>query len=72
LRWRANQAKAWLNDNAQIKFKIQAYGRIGFKPELIQETYEKFIGLLGDTAKILNPIKKLTPVLYESTIVKNK
>ncbi|MDR0739524.1 MAG: translation initiation factor IF-3 [Mycoplasmataceae bacterium] len=72
LKWRANQAIAWLNDNAQIKFKIQAYGRIGFKPELIQETYDKFVNLLGNTAKILTPIKKLTPVLYESTIVKNK
>jgi hypothetical protein len=39
---------------------------------LIQETYDKFVNLLGNTAKILTPIKKLTPVLYESTIVKNK
>lgn len=72
LKWRANQAIDWLNDNAQIKFKIQAYGRIGFKPELIQETYDKFLALLGTNAKILNPLKKLTPVLYEATIVKNK
>jgi translation initiation factor IF-3 len=61
-----------LNDNAQIKFKIQAFGRIGFKPELIQETYDKFLALLGDKAKILNPLKKITPVIYEATIVKNK
>ncbi|MDR2369119.1 MAG: translation initiation factor IF-3 [Mycoplasmataceae bacterium] len=72
LEWRANQAIAWLNDNAQIKFKIQAFGRIGFKPELIQETYDKFLALLGDKAKILNPLKKITPVIYEATIVKNK
>jgi hypothetical protein len=39
---------------------------------LIQETYDKFLALLGEKAKILNPLKKLTPVLYESTIVKNK
>jgi translation initiation factor IF-3 len=72
LKWRADQAKDWLNDNAQVKFKIQAYGRIGYKPELIQETYDKFLGLLGETAKVLTPLKKLTPVLYEATIVKNK
>jgi hypothetical protein len=28
--------------------------------------------LLGEMAKVLTPLKKLTPVLYEATIVKNK
>jgi translation initiation factor IF-3 len=72
LKWRADQAIGWLNDNAQIKFKIQAYGRIGYKPELIQETYDRFLELLGENAKVLTPLKRLTPVLYEATIIKNK
>ena len=70
LQWRANQAKEWLAKNIQIKFKIQAYGRIGYKPELIEETYQKFLNLIGDSGKIIMPLKKLTPVMYEATIAK--
>jgi hypothetical protein len=44
---------------------------VGYKPELIQETYDRFLNLLGDSAKIATPLKKLTPVLYEAIIVKN-
>jgi translation initiation factor IF-3 len=56
----------------QIKFKIQAYGRVGYKPELIEDTYKRFLELLGDSAKVITPLKKLTPVLYEAIIAKNK
>lgn len=70
LQWRANQAKDWLSKNIQIKFKIQAFGRIGFKPELIEETYQRFLNLIGDSGKVIMPLKKLTPVMYEATIAK--
>jgi translation initiation factor IF-3 len=72
LTWRANQAKGWLENNFQIKFKIQAFGRIGYKPELIQDTYNRFLSLLGNTAKVITPLKKITPVIYEAIIIKNK
>ncbi|WEK82878.1 MAG: translation initiation factor IF-3 [Mycoplasma sp.] len=72
LKWMAKNAISWLEDGNQVKFKIAAYGRMGFKPEVINGTYEKFLGLLGPIAKIQIPLKKLTPVLYEATIVKNK
>jgi translation initiation factor IF-3 len=72
LKWRAEQAKGWLDDGAQIKFKIQAYGRIGYKPEIIQETYQKFLSLLGPDSKPLGELKRLSPVLYETTIIKSK
>lgn len=72
LKWMAKNAIGWLEDNNQVKFKIAAYGRMGFKPEVINETYDKFLALLGPIAKIQTPLKKLTPVLYECTIVKNK
>jgi hypothetical protein len=39
---------------------------------LIQETYDRFIALVGEIAKVITPLKKLTPVMYEATIVKNK
>lgn len=70
LEWRANNAKEWLKEGYQIKFKIQAFGRIRFKPELIDETYQKFVNLISTEGKVLNPLKQLTPVLFESTIVK--
>jgi translation initiation factor IF-3 len=72
LKWRADQAKGWLNDGNQVRFKIQAYGRVGYKPELIQETFEKFMAMIGPDGKTLSDLKKLSPVLYETTIVKNK
>ena len=72
LKWMANNAINWLNDNNHVKFKIRAFGRIGTKAELIEETYKKFLNLIGDVGKVLSPLKKMTPVLYEATIVKNK
>jgi len=59
-----------LQEGYQIKFKIQAFGRIRFKPELIQETYHKFLSLIEQEGKVLTPLKQLTPVLFEATIVK--
>ena len=41
LKWMAKNAINWLNDGDQVKFKIKAYGRIGFKADLIEETYKK-------------------------------
>ena len=72
LRWMAKNATNWLNDGNQVKFKIKAYGRIGFKLELIEETYNKFLNLIGEIGKVQIPLKKVTPVLYEAIIVKNK
>ena len=72
LKWMTKNAINWLNDGNQVKFKIKAYGRIGFKPELIEETYKKFLNLIGDVGKVQTPLKKVTPVLYEAIIVKNK
>lgn len=72
LKWMAKNAINWLNDGDQVKFKIKAYGRIGFKADLIEETYKKFLNLIGEVGKVQTPLKKVTPVLYEATIVKNK
>lgn len=72
LQWRSKQTIDWLNQNYQIRFRIQTFGRVGYKPELINESYEKFIALLGDVAKVQTPLKKLSPVLYEALIVRNK
>jgi hypothetical protein len=40
--------------------------------ELIEETYNKFLNLIGEIGKVQIPLKKVTPVLYEAIIVKNK
>ena len=72
LRWMTKNAINWLSAGNQVKFKIKAYGRIGFKSELIEETYKKFLNLIGDVGKVQTPLKKVTPVLYEAIIVKNK
>ncbi len=72
LKWMAKNAIAWLNDNNQVKFKIRAYGRIGTKIEQITAIFDKFMNLVGTIGKIQTPLKKITPILYEATIVKNK
>ncbi|MCF0227892.1 MAG: translation initiation factor IF-3, partial [Malacoplasma sp.] len=64
LKWMSKNAIEWLQDNCQVKFKIRAFGRMATKPEVIQETYNKFLALLGDIAKVQTPLKKVTPVLY--------
>lgn len=72
LKWMAKKAIEWLNDNCQIKFKVRAFGRMGAKIETINEAFNKFVALIGPIAKVQSPLKKVTPVLYEATIVKNK
>ncbi|MDR0857072.1 MAG: translation initiation factor IF-3 [Mycoplasmataceae bacterium] len=72
LTWRAKNAIEWLKEGNVVKFKIQAFGRIGTKQEIIEETYNKFVELIGDAGKVITPLKKLSPVLYEASIVKNK
>jgi hypothetical protein len=34
--------------------------------------YDKFLSILGNDAKVITPLKKLSPVLYMATIAKNK
>jgi hypothetical protein len=41
-------------------------------PELIQKTYDNFVKLLINDAKVVIPLKKLSPVLYTATFGKNK
>lgn len=72
LEWRAKNVIEWLEDGCQVKFKIRAAGRVGFKQELIDETYNKFINLLQNKGKVIQPLKKITPIMYECTIAKNK
>lgn len=70
LGWMVTNALKWLDDNCQIKFKIVAYGRMGTKKEMINELYEKFVNLVSTKGKVMSPLKQLSPVLYESIIVK--
>lgn len=72
LKWMAKNATNWLEDNNQIKFKVRAYGRMGTKTEQITGIFDKFMELIGPIGKVQTPLKKITPVLYEATIVKNK
>lgn len=70
LKWRAKQAIDWINEGSIIKFKIKAFGQVGTRAELIEDTYTRFINLIGDHAQNKSPLKKLSPVLYEATISK--
>ncbi len=70
LEWKANQANDWLKQGNQVKFKIMTYGRVSTKSELIIETYNKFIELLGENGKVSTELKKVSPVMYEATFIK--
>jgi translation initiation factor IF-3 len=61
-----------LQKNYQIKFKIQAFGRIGTKKEIIEEVYQKFLSLLEGVGTPLAPLKQTSHTGYEATIVKTK
>jgi translation initiation factor IF-3 len=62
----------WLQEGCQVKFKIKAPGRMAALSDLIQQVYEKYVGLVGDKAKIQQPLKKLSPILYSAFLVPNK
>lgn len=70
LEWRAKNAIQWLENGDQVRLKIKAFGRIGYKPELIEEVYKKFVALIESKGKIIQPLKKITPVMYECTFAK--
>lgn len=72
LQVRVKNAKEWLSLNYRVRFVILAYGRIGYKTELINDIYHKFIELLGDCATIQAPLKKISKVQYEAYFVPNK
>lgn len=70
LAWKANQANEWLKDGCQIKFKVMAFGRIATKTELIDLVYNNFLKLVEANGKVATPLKQVSPVMYEATIVK--
>jgi len=70
LQWKANQANDWLKDGCQIKFKVMTFGRIATKTELIDQVYHDFLKLIEENGKVSMPLKQVSPVCYEATIVK--
>lgn len=70
LLWKANQANGWLKDGCQIKFKVMTFGRIATKTELIDQVYQDFLKLIEENGKVATPLKQLSPIMYEATIVK--
>jgi hypothetical protein len=41
-------------------------------PELIQKVYDDFTQLISSDARVIIPLKKLSPVLYTATFGRNK
>ncbi|MDR0340903.1 MAG: translation initiation factor IF-3 [Mycoplasmataceae bacterium] len=71
IEWQAQKLLQWINAGNQVKLKIKTFGRVGFKQELIEDAYNKFVKILSVSAKVQIPLKKLSPVLYEAIFVKN-
>ena len=70
LEWKARQVIDWLKQGCQIKFKVMAFGRIGTKTELIDNVFNTFMSLIQEFGKPQQPLKQVSPVLYETTILK--
>ncbi len=70
LQWKANQANDWLKSGCQIKFKVMTFGRIATKTEMIDQVYKDFLQLIEANGKVLMPLKQVSPIMYEATIVK--
>lgn len=68
---RVENAKKWLKLGYRIRFVVLVYGRIGTKIDLIYEIYNKFIELVGDSAIVQSPLKKVSGVQYESFLINN-
>lgn len=69
---RVNNAKKWLSQGNQIKFVVLVYGRVKTKTEMITEIYDKFVNALGDSVKVMKPLKMISQVKYEALLVPNK
>lgn len=70
LEWKSKQVIDWLKQGCQIKFKVVAFGRMGTKTELIDNVFNSFMSLISEYGKAQQPLKQVSPVLYETTIVK--
>lgn len=68
---RVENAKKWLASGHRIRFVVLAYGRIATKLDQVNETYEKFVKLVGNAAIVQQPLKKATNVQYESFLIPN-
>ncbi|GMO16094.1 MAG: hypothetical protein Ta2E_07260 [Mycoplasmoidaceae bacterium] len=67
----ANNTKEWFKDGCQVKFKVKASGKLTGRVDLVNAVYEKYLGYIGDTAIIQQPLKKLTPFVYSAFLVPN-
>ena len=46
------------------------FGRIATKQDLIDKVYQDFLKLIEANGKVATPLKQLSPIMYEATIVK--
>ncbi|MCQ2747935.1 MAG: hypothetical protein MJ223_01525 [Mycoplasmoidaceae bacterium] len=46
------------------------FGRIATKADLIDKVYKDFLKLIEENGKVATPLKQVSPVCYEATIVK--
>lgn len=74
LKVRAENAKRWLTDKDNVKFVIEARGRMITKEEFITQAYEKFIELIKDFGVVTQANKKVSAFRFETIIepIKNK
>lgn len=74
LKVRADNAKRWLADKDNVKFIIEARGRMITKEEFIVQAYEKFIELIKDYGTVTQANKKVSAFRFETIIepIKNK
>lgn len=74
LQVRAENAKRWLTDKDNVKFVIEARGRMSTKDEFITQAYEKFIDLIKEYGNVTQANKRVSSFRYETIIepIKNK
>ena len=68
LKVRAENAKRWLEDKDNVKFVIEARGRMCTKDEFIVQAYEKFIDSIKDYGTVVQANKKVSNYRYETII----
>jgi len=69
IEWRSKQIADWIKNGNQVKLKINTYGRIAFKQDVIDKIANIFNEKLAKVARVLTPLKKMSDKLQEITYI---
>ncbi|WP_084266088.1 translation initiation factor IF-3 [[Mycoplasma] testudinis] len=72
LKWRADNAKRWLDEGFHVKFTVKAFNRMITRDDIINKLYESFIEMIGEHGEVEKGFTRSASNMYEANIIPNK